>query len=102
MQSGCTGVGNYYSFVVASRSNDGVCHADELFMLFKAHQVPVTMVRTQADKRVRQEEEEFSHLQLTLLGILVPGELKHAANVDGLCQGGQPHSPGQLMAESGL
>ena len=56
-----------YSFVVASRSNDGVCHADELFMLFKAHQVPVTMVRTQADKRVRQENEEFLHLQLTLL-----------------------------------
>ena len=27
----------------------------------------VTMVRTQADKRVRQEEEEFSPLQLTLL-----------------------------------
>ena len=56
-----------YAFVVASRSNDGVCHADELFMLFKAHQVPVTMVRTQADKRVRQENEEFLHLQLTLL-----------------------------------
>ena len=34
------------------RSNDGVCHADELFMLFKAHQVPVTMVRSDADKRV--------------------------------------------------
>ena len=50
------------SFVVASRSNDGVCHADELFMLFKAHQVPVTMVRTQADKRVRQENEEFLQL----------------------------------------
>jgi len=34
------------------RSNDGVCHADELFMLFKAHQVPVTMVRSEVDKRV--------------------------------------------------
>ena len=67
MLSGCTGVGNYYSFVVASRSNDGVCHADELFMLFKAHQVPVTMVRTQADKRVRQENVRNFHLQLTLL-----------------------------------
>ena len=36
-----------------SRSNDGVCHADELFMLFKAHQVPITMVRNETDKRVR-------------------------------------------------
>jgi len=34
------------------RSNDGVCHADELFMLFKPHQVPVTMVRSDVDKRV--------------------------------------------------
>ena len=51
-----------YPFVVASRSNDGVCHADELFMLFKAHQVPVTMVRTQADKRVRQENVRNFHL----------------------------------------
>ena len=88
-----------YSFVVASRSNDGVCHADELFMLFKAHQVPVTMVRTQADKRVRQENAEFLQLYCR---ILVPGELQHAANVGRLCQGGQPHSPGQLLAKSGL
>ena len=40
-------VPNFYS-----RSNDGVCHADELFMLFKPHQVPVTMVRSDVDKRV--------------------------------------------------
>ena len=34
------------------RSNDGVCHADELFMLFKVHQMPITLVRSDVDKRV--------------------------------------------------
>lgn len=33
-------------------SRDGVCHADELFMMFKAHALPVDLVRSVDDKRV--------------------------------------------------
>ena len=34
------------------RATDGVCHGDELFMLFKAHEVPVEQVRSAEDRRV--------------------------------------------------
>lgn len=33
-------------------STDGVCHADELFMMFKPHSLPVNCVRSQDDRRV--------------------------------------------------
>jgi len=35
-------------------SCDGVCHADELFMMFKPHAIPVQLVRSEDDRRVSE------------------------------------------------
>jgi len=35
-------------------SRDGVCHADELFMMFKPHAIPVPLVRSDDDRRVSE------------------------------------------------
>jgi hypothetical protein len=31
-------------------SRDGVCHGDEMFLMFKAHALPVSTVRSEADR----------------------------------------------------
>merc|ERR1711872_825752 len=48
---GCTklGLGNLV------RSRVGVCHADELFLMFKAHGLPINPVVSHGDKKVQKE-----------------------------------------------
>jgi len=37
------------------KSSDGVCHGDELFMMFKAHALPTSFLKSDDDKRVSED-----------------------------------------------